>query len=99
MVRRLGRCRAVAIAAQVGGDDMEVLGQTRRHRMPGDMGQRIAVQQQQRRPAAAMPQPDARPAGLDVSEGEAGHDVHGQFPSCVAEVCHPAGGSASRIRH
>ena len=36
---------AVAIAAQIGGDDMEPLGEAAGDLMPGDMGQRVAVQQ------------------------------------------------------
>ncbi len=51
----LGRGGAVAVAAQVGGHDMEVFREAWRDRVPGDVGERIAVQQEQRRPAAAMP--------------------------------------------
>ena len=58
----LGRGGAVAIAAQVGGHDVEVLRQPRRDRMPGDVRERVAMQQQQRRAAAAMAQADARAA-------------------------------------
>ena len=36
---------AVAIAAQIRGDDMKTLGKTRGDLVPGDMGQRVAVQQ------------------------------------------------------
>ena len=36
---------AVTIAAQIGGDDMEPLGEAAGDLVPGDMGQRIAVQQ------------------------------------------------------
>ena len=43
---------------------MEVFGEARRHLVPGDMRQGIAVQQKQRRPAAAVAQADA---GADVS--------------------------------
>ena len=50
----LGRGGAVAIAAEVGSNDMEVLGQARRHRVPGDVSERVAVQQKQRRTVAAM---------------------------------------------
>jgi hypothetical protein len=47
------RLRAVAIAAQIGHDDGEILRQARRHLAPPHMGLGIAVEQQQRRPAAA----------------------------------------------
>ena len=57
----LRRGRAVAVAAQVGGDDMELLGQSRRDLVPGHMGQRVAVQQQQRRAIAAMAQANRAP--------------------------------------
>jgi len=57
--------------------DMEPLGEPRRYRMPGDMGQRVPVQKQKRRPAAAMPQADARAARLDIGKREPGHDFHG----------------------
>ncbi len=56
VVRVIGpalRLGTVAVAAQVGGDHREVLRQPRRDEMPGDVRQRIAVQQQQRRPLAA----------------------------------------------
>src|SRR6516165_3692949 len=62
---------AVAIAAQIGGDDMEPLGKTRRDLTPGGMGKRISVQQQQRRAVAAVPQMDSRAASLDFCPGEA----------------------------
>src|SRR3978361_2142691 len=79
VVRRLRWCRTVAIAAQIRGHDMKTFGETRRHRVPGDMRQGIAVQQQQRWSVAAMPQTDARATGLDVGEREARHDVHKQI--------------------
>ncbi len=53
VVRGRRRLCAVAIAAQIGNDQGEVLRQARRHLAPQHMGLRIAVQQQQRRPAAA----------------------------------------------
>ena len=66
--RRLLR---VAVAAQVGADDGEVLRQPRRELVPGRVRERIAVHQQQRRPAAAMHRDDARAGGLDVGAREA----------------------------
>ena len=71
----LVRPDAVAIAAQVGGDDMEILAQPVRDLAPGGMGQRIAVQQQQGRAVATMAQIDARAAkggggGLDLGPGK-----------------------------
>ena len=67
---------AVAIAAQIGGDDMEMLGEPVGDLVPGDMRHRVAVQQQQRRPVAAVAQMDTRPAeagggGLDIGCREA----------------------------
>ena len=76
-VRLLRRRRTVAVAAQIGRHDMKPLGQARRHLVPRNMGQRVAVQKQQRRPAAAVAQADARAARLDVGQREAGHDFHG----------------------
>src|SRR6516164_2616693 len=48
------RLRAVAIAAQIGHDDGEILRQARRHLAPHYMGLEIAVEQQQRRSAAPI---------------------------------------------
>jgi len=48
------RLRAVAIAAQIGHDDGEILRQARRHLAPHHMGLGIAVEQQQRRSAAPI---------------------------------------------
>jgi hypothetical protein len=45
---------AVAIAAQVGGDDCEALRQARRDPMPHHMTLREAMEQQQRRPASPV---------------------------------------------
>jgi hypothetical protein len=46
------RLAAVAVAAQVGGDHRESRGEPRRDQTPVDVRQRIAVQQEQRRPGA-----------------------------------------------
>ncbi|MNR41524.1 hypothetical protein D3C85_1599190 [compost metagenome] len=48
-----GRLAAVAVAAQVGGDHGEMLGQLFGDLVPDDVGLRVPVQQQQARPAAA----------------------------------------------
>ena len=53
MVGVARRLRAVAVAAQVGGDDREALGEPRRDLVPHDVGLRVAVQEQQRRAGAA----------------------------------------------
>ena len=64
----------VAIAAQVGRDHGEALGQARRNLVPGEVGLRMAVQQQERRPAPARGEMNARARGLNVvglrSQGE-----------------------------
>ena len=53
------RLLEIAIAAQVGGDHGEVLGQPRREFLPGQVAERIAVHEQKRRPIAAMHGDDA----------------------------------------
>lgn len=68
----------IAIAAQVSGDDMEVLREAWRDSMPGDVAERVAVQQQQWRTVAAMAQMDARAGRIDIGLCEAGHDGHGR---------------------
>lgn len=63
-VRHLRVCR-IAVAAEIGNDHGELLGELRRNFMPCRMGFRVTVQQQQRT-AAALPQHvDGRPACLD----------------------------------
>src|ERR1043166_6824791 len=62
---------AVAVAAQIRRDHVEALGEPVGHLVPGRMGERVAVQQEQRRCAAAVAQANARAAGLDVEELEA----------------------------
>ena len=76
VIRLARRLLAVAIAAQVGRHHGEFLRKARRELVPGEMRERIAVQQQQRRPAAAMHGHDARAGGLDFGAGEAVH-LHG----------------------
>jgi hypothetical protein len=53
---------------------------------PRNVGQRIAMKQKQRRATAAMPQADARAAGLDVSQREARHDFHGHPPQILRQI-------------
>ena len=67
---------AVAVAAQIAGDDMEMLGQAVGDLVPHDMRHRVAVQQQQGRAVAAVAQMDARAAevgggSLDLGAGKA----------------------------
>ena len=59
------RLRAVAVAAQIGGYDREIAGQLRRDRVPHDVRLRMPVQEQQRRPRAAVPYTDRRLARVD----------------------------------
>ncbi len=61
---------AVAVTPEIGGDHIKILGQPRRNLVPGDMGQRIAVQQQQRRAVAAVPQMDSRAVRRNFRPGE-----------------------------
>ena len=72
VVGRGRRLRAVAVAAQIGRHHREVARQARRHLVPHHVGLRMAVQQQERRPAAAMAHADRRLAGVDHRELEAG---------------------------
>jgi hypothetical protein len=55
-------------AAQIRGHDMKPLGKPRRHFVPGDVRQRVAMQQEQGRSAASVSEADACPARLDVGE-------------------------------
>ena len=50
VVRAAVRLRAVAVAAQIGRHDGEILRQSRRDLVPHHVGERIAVQEQKRRP-------------------------------------------------
>ena len=59
---------------------MKPLGKPRRHRVPGNMRQRVPVQQEQRRSAAAMSQANAGSARLDIGKRESWHDFHGRSP-------------------
>ncbi|MEY9460959.1 hypothetical protein ABH973_001372 [Bradyrhizobium ottawaense] len=71
-----------AIARQIGDDQREVLGQLRRDLVPHHMGLGEAVQEQQRRPAAADAGEDPAEGGVDpfggkirIKVGEIGHLV------------------------
>src|SRR5438552_7030442 len=61
---------AVAVAAQIRRDNMKALGQTVSDLVPGDMGQRVAVQQQQRRAVATVSQMDSGAARGNLCPGE-----------------------------
>ena len=80
MVVAARRLFGIAIAAQIGRHHGEFPRQRRRELVPGQMRERIAVHQQQRRPAAAGDGDDARAAGLDLGAGEA-FEQHARFPN------------------
>ena len=85
IVRPGGRLGAIAIAAQVGRDDGELGGQARSELAPHQMGLRVAVQQQQRRPATACHQVDAGTRCLDPPGLKARKEVgHWSFPAAPA---------------
>jgi hypothetical protein len=71
MVVAARRLFGIAVAAQIGQDHAELLDQRRRHLGPVQMGEWIAVHQQQRRPAAAGQRNDARARGLNIGAGKA----------------------------
>jgi hypothetical protein len=60
-------CR-VAIAAQIRRDHGEALGQPGRDLVPGEVRLRVAVQQQERRPAPACRKVDTGACGLDIAD-------------------------------
>jgi hypothetical protein len=64
------RTDAVAVPAQIGTDDMKMLGEAIGDAVPGDMRQRVSVQQEQGWTLSAMAQVDACPAGLDLDTRE-----------------------------
>ncbi len=85
--RVVGRGRwhaAVAVPAQIGGDDGEVAGEGRDDFVPHEMGLRDPVQQQERRAAAAVPDVDRRLAGIDRREREP-FEHRASFPSRSAK--------------
>ena len=55
MVKCRRRFTALAVAAQVGGDDCKIPCQARRNRVPHNMGLRMSVQEQQWWAVAAVP--------------------------------------------
>jgi hypothetical protein len=61
---------AIAVPAQVGGDDREMLRESIGDLVPGDMRQRIAVEQEQRRPVAAFDVVDPGPGCLEIAGSE-----------------------------
>jgi len=63
MVGQRGRATAVAVAAQVGADDREPLGEPRRNVPPHQMRLRKAVQQHQRRAGPESPRENLRARG------------------------------------
>ncbi|VFT07198.1 Uncharacterised protein [Pseudomonas aeruginosa] len=70
-----------AVATQVGEDHAVVLGQARSDAMPGQVGLRIAMQQQQRRAAALHGDAEARGGGVQGQVVEAGQQrigAHGR---------------------
>jgi hypothetical protein len=69
------RHRRPAVAGQVGDHQREAFGERRRHAMPHHVGFGVAVQQQQRRPAAAGAREDSSRAGVDPVRGESGEQI------------------------
>jgi hypothetical protein len=85
VLRVRGRLAAVAVAAEVRADHGVAPGQRRRDAMPHDVGLRVAVQEQERRPGAADPHVDRGLAGRDVAPLEAFE--HARSPCCCAATC------------
>jgi len=76
LATRLG---AVAVAAKIGGDDGEIAREARRDALPGKVGERVAVQEEKRRPFAAAPADDGNLGigRLDAERREIGHGADG----------------------
>ena len=72
----------VAVAAEIGADEGEALGQDRGDAVPDRVGLRVAVQQEQGRPLPARTQEDLGAAGSDPVGGEALE--HGGFLGRIA---------------
>ena len=70
VVGRRCRLRTVAVAAQVRADDRVGFGKLRRDPVPHHVRLRMAVKQEERRAAAAMPKVDRRTGCLDAGRGE-----------------------------
>jgi hypothetical protein len=81
MIRLAARLRAVAVAPQIGRNDGEIARQARRNALPGEMGERVAVKQQERRTFAAAAPDDRyfRVRGLDAERGEVGGCRHKRY--------------------
>ena len=75
VIRQPARLATVAVAAQVGDDDGEVLGQPRGDESPVDVRQRVAVQEEERRAGASDDAVigDAGIAGRQVEAAEASY--------------------------
>ncbi len=69
------RHRGPAVAGQVGDHEGEMRRQLRRHAMPHHVALRMAVQQKQRRPAAADAGEDFSDRGVDPARGVTGIEV------------------------
>ena len=67
----VGRADAVAIAAEVGRDHVVSTGEGAGDLVPADVRLRVAVQQQERRPLAAMAEEDLRAVGANPPGFEA----------------------------
>ena len=100
--RRRAACRAVAVAAQVGRDHGEPLGQGRGHPVPAGVRLRVAVQQQQRGPGAAGLVGDRRLADVLGALAEAldhgGETTPAWRPPLSRSGCRPAAAPRCRRR-
>src|SRR5262245_48215945 len=90
--RRLFR---IAIATQIGSDNCKFAGQSRRDLVPVQMVERVAMQQQNRRPMPTCHGDDARAAGFDFRSLEAFEHIR----TCLAvmAVLVPASHASTRI--
>ena len=73
VIRLARRLLRVAVAAEIRRHHGELPREPRRELVPGEVRERVAVQEQQRRALAAMRHNDTRPGGLDLRAGEAVH--------------------------
>src|SRR6266436_4657480 len=80
----------VAVAAQISGDDVKSFGETVGDLVPGNMSQRVAVQQQQRRAVAPVPQMNAGAARGDLRPSKA-------FEHSALRRCTPLAQSTSAM--
>lgn len=65
--RRFG---AIAVAAEIRGDNRKVLGRARRDPVPHDVGLAMAIEQQEQRPAPTLAHVDDGFAGIDPRQSE-----------------------------